>query len=57
MESNINTHIYLATNYPDERVRYWNGYMLFYEKMAEVKTPGSAKKTRITAKRPVPDLG
>ncbi|VDI64277.1 ubiquitin carboxyl-terminal hydrolase 9/24 [Mytilus galloprovincialis] len=46
-----------STNYPDERVRYWNGYMLFYEKMAEVKTPGSAKKTRITAKRPVPDLG
>jgi hypothetical protein len=31
--------------------------MLFYEKMAETKTPGSAKKTRITAKRPVHDVG
>ena len=33
----------VATTLPDERVRYWNGYMLFYEQMEEpVKTPVSA---------------
>ena len=38
----------IATTLPDERVRYWNGYMLFYEKMEEpAKTPVSAKKSKI----------
>ena len=25
----------IATTLPDERMCYWNGYMLFYEKMEE----------------------
>ena len=37
----------IATTLPDERVRYWNGYMLFYEKMKEpAKTPVSAKNPK-----------
>lgn len=45
-----------SSSYPDDRVRYWNGYMLFYEKVQEPKNPSSAKKTKII-KRVVPDLG
>lgn len=42
----------IATTLPDERVRYWNGYMLFYEKMEEpAKTPVSAKKSKIQTRK------
>lgn len=42
----------VATTLPDERVRYWNGYMLFYEKMEEpAKTPVSAKKSKIQTRK------
>lgn len=41
-----------TTTLPDERVRYWNGYMLFYEKMEEpAKTPVSAKKSKIQTRK------
>ncbi len=39
-----------ASSYPEERLRYWNGYLLFYEKMEEVRTPMSAKKSRVSSK-------
>lgn len=43
---------FVATTLPDERVRYWNGYMLFYEKMEEpAKTPVSAKKSKIQTRK------
>lgn len=34
--------------YPEERIRYWNGYMLYYERIDEPKTPVSAKKTKVS---------
>ena len=48
----------IATTLPDERVRYWNGYMLFYEKMEEpAKTPVSAKKSKIQTRKAVLEGG
>jgi len=32
----------------EERLRYWNGYLLFYERMEEARTPVSAKKSKVT---------
>ncbi|XP_050400806.1 ubiquitin carboxyl-terminal hydrolase 24 isoform X1 [Patella vulgata] len=46
-----------SNSYPEERLRYWNGYMLFYEKMDELKTPGSAKRSRIISRRVLPEGG
>eukprot|EP00105_Crassostrea_gigas_P001822 XP_011414140.1 PREDICTED: ubiquitin carboxyl-terminal hydrolase 24 [Crassostrea gigas] len=47
-----------TTTLPDERVRYWNGYMLFYEKMEEpAKTPVSAKKSKIQTRKAIPEGG
>ncbi|XP_064607447.1 ubiquitin carboxyl-terminal hydrolase 24-like isoform X2 [Liolophura sinensis] len=40
-----------SSSYPEDRLRYWNGYMLFYEKLEEPQTPVSAKKSKITAPR------
>ncbi|CAH1774066.1 unnamed protein product [Owenia fusiformis] len=37
-----------SSSYPEERQRYWNGYLLFYERMEEIRTPVSAKKSKIT---------
>ena len=39
---------FTASSYPEDRLRYWNGYLLFYERVEEVRTPMSAKKSRIT---------
>lgn len=48
----------VATTLPDERVRYWNGYMLFYEKMEEpAKTPVSAKKSKIQTRKAILEGG
>lgn len=45
-----------SSSYPDERVRYWNGYLLFYErKIEEIRTPLSAKKSKMLMKRHQPD--
>lgn len=47
-----------TTTLPDERVRYWNGYMLFYEKMEEpAKTPVSAKKSKIQTRKAILEGG
>lgn len=37
-----------SMTYPEERIRYWNGYMLYYERIDEPKTPVSAKKTKVS---------
>ena len=39
-----------STSYPEERLRYWNGYLLFYERI-EDRTPISAKKSRISLRK------
>ena len=37
----------IATTVTNERMRFWNDYILFYEKMEEpAKTPVSAKKSK-----------
>ncbi|KAL3868453.1 hypothetical protein ACJMK2_041259 [Sinanodonta woodiana] len=40
-----------SNSYPEERQRYWNGYMLYYERMEETKTPLSAKKSKLITKK------
>ncbi|KAL4237154.1 Ubiquitin carboxyl-terminal hydrolase 24 [Mactra antiquata] len=40
-----------SNSYPEDRLRYWNGYMLFYERMDENKTPLSAKKSKIVTRK------
>ncbi|XP_060555692.1 ubiquitin carboxyl-terminal hydrolase 24-like isoform X1 [Ruditapes philippinarum] len=44
-----------SNSYPEDRLRYWNGYMLFYERMEESMTPLSAKKTKIVTRKLWPD--
>lgn len=39
---------FAASSYPEDRLRYWNGYLLFYERVEEVRTPVSAKKSRVS---------
>ncbi|XP_062568779.1 ubiquitin carboxyl-terminal hydrolase 24-like [Saccostrea cucullata] len=47
-----------TSSLPDERVRYWNGYMLFYEKMEEpAKTPVSAKKSKLQTRKAILEGG
>lgn len=46
-----------ANSYPEERLRYWNGYLLFYERMEEPHTPTSAKRSRILSRRLLPHGG
>ncbi|XP_052274227.1 ubiquitin carboxyl-terminal hydrolase 24-like isoform X2 [Dreissena polymorpha] len=44
-----------SNSYPEDRQRYWNGYMLFYERMDDNKTALSAKKSKIVTKKLWPD--
>ncbi|XP_064624443.1 ubiquitin carboxyl-terminal hydrolase 24-like isoform X2 [Lineus longissimus] len=37
-----------SSSYPEDRLRYWNGYLLFYERMEDTRAPVSAKKSRVT---------
>ena len=47
--------IYVVVNaYPEERLRSWNGYLLFYERIDEARTPMSAKKTKVTMRLSYP---
>ncbi|XP_046339329.2 ubiquitin carboxyl-terminal hydrolase 24-like isoform X2 [Haliotis rufescens] len=39
-----------SSSYPEDRLRYWNGYLLFYERMEEPATPATAKKSKIVKK-------
>lgn len=44
--------VIIASSYPEERLRYWNGYLLFYERMEDTtKTPISAKKSRMSFRK------
>jgi len=36
-----------ASSFPEERLRYWNAYLLFYEKVEEERGPLSAKKSKV----------
>ncbi|XP_013409431.2 ubiquitin carboxyl-terminal hydrolase 24-like [Lingula anatina] len=41
-----------SNSYPEERLRYWSGYLLFYERIEEMmRTPVSAKKSRVSKMR------
>lgn len=46
-----------TSSYPEERLRYWNGYLLFYERMEEPSTPATAKRSRILSRRMLPEGG
>ncbi|XP_070196439.1 ubiquitin carboxyl-terminal hydrolase 24-like isoform X2 [Littorina saxatilis] len=46
-----------TSSYPEDRLRYWNGYLLFYEKMEEPKTSSTAKRSRILSRRMLPQGG
>ncbi|ELT87807.1 hypothetical protein CAPTEDRAFT_215538 [Capitella teleta] len=45
-----------STSYPEDRLRYWNGYLLFYERIDDVRTPVSAKMSKVTRVRPSQEL-
>lgn len=47
--------ILTATSYPEERLRNWNGYLLFYERIEEAKTPMSAKKSKVAMRLSHPE--
>ncbi|KAK2177004.1 hypothetical protein NP493_624g01033 [Ridgeia piscesae] len=36
-----------SSSFPEERLRYWNAYLLFYEKVEEERGPLSAKKSKV----------
>ena len=40
-----------GSSYPEDRQRYWNGYLLFYERVEDPKTPVSAKKSKVIRMR------
>ena len=46
-----------ASSYPEDRLRYWNGYLLFYERMEEPHTPTTAKRSRVLSRRMLPQGG
>ena len=56
-KSHVRAHFLFisANSYPEDRIRYWNGYMLFYERMEESKTPMSAKKSKLVTRKLWPD--
>lgn len=40
-----------ANPYPDVRRRYWNAYMLFYQRVSEQNSPVLPKKSRVSVVR------
>ena len=46
-----------SSTYPEERLRYWNGYLLFYERTEEMTSPVTAKRSRIISRRVLPEGG
>lgn len=40
-----------ANPYPDMRRRYWNAYMLFYQKISDQNSPVLPKKSRVSIMR------
>uniref|UniRef100_A0A2C9KAF6 Ubiquitinyl hydrolase 1 n=1 Tax=Biomphalaria glabrata TaxID=6526 RepID=A0A2C9KAF6_BIOGL len=50
--------VYDSSNtYPEERLRYWNGYLLFYEKLDDMRSPVTAKRSKIISRRVLPEGG
>jgi ubiquitin carboxyl-terminal hydrolase 9/24 len=45
-----------SSAFPEDRLRYWNGYLLFYERIDDARTPVSAKKSKVTRIRPSQEL-
>lgn len=41
----------VANPYPDVRRRYWNAYMLFYQRISEQNSPVLPKKSRVSVMR------
>lgn len=44
-------HVCAANPYPDVRRRYWNAYMLFYQKISDQNSPVLPKKSRVSIMR------
>ncbi|CAL1529935.1 unnamed protein product [Lymnaea stagnalis] len=50
--------VYDSSNtYPEERLRYWNGYLLFYERQEDLRSPVTAKRSKIISRRVLPEGG
>ncbi|XP_059140581.1 ubiquitin carboxyl-terminal hydrolase 24-like isoform X2 [Physella acuta] len=50
--------VYDSSNtYPEERLRYWNGYLLFYERIEDMRSPVTAKRSKIISRRVLPEGG
>ncbi|KAH9492249.1 Ubiquitin carboxyl-terminal hydrolase 24 [Bulinus truncatus] len=50
--------VYDSSNtYPEERLRYWNGYLLFYERLEDLRSPVTAKRSKIISRRVLPEGG
>lgn len=45
------TNVCAANPYPDVRRRYWNAYMLFYQKISDQNSPVLPKKSRVSIMR------
>ncbi|XP_035828590.1 LOW QUALITY PROTEIN: ubiquitin carboxyl-terminal hydrolase 24 [Aplysia californica] len=46
-----------SSTYPEERLRYWNGYLLFYERIEDLRSPVTAKRSKIISRRVLPEGG
>ncbi|GFO40772.1 ubiquitin carboxyl-terminal hydrolase 24, partial [Plakobranchus ocellatus] len=46
-----------SNSYPEDRLRYWNGYLLFYERIEDLRSPITAKRSKIIARRVLPEGG
>lgn len=51
MRLNSNLCMCVANPYPDVRRRYWNAYMLFYQKISDQNSPVLPKKSRVSIMR------
>lgn len=49
--SNAPRSLRAANPYPDVRRRYWNAYMLFYQKISDQNSPVLPKKSRVSIMR------
>ena len=40
-----------ASTYPEERQRYWNGYLLLYERVEKTRDVVAAKKSKLVMRK------
>ena len=40
-----------ASTYPEERQRYWNGYLLLYERVERTRDVIAAKKSKLVMRK------